>query len=102
MGTHPIFESDFDCLTDMGDALENGYDNEAYQDYTDDNEIIILYLGWKRSGKTTIKERVFDGLQQNQIHYVELTNDVRVYKVSNSFAKIRIVDYPGSKDFVDE
>lgn len=40
----------------MGDLLDNAYDNEAFQDETDDNEIIILYLGWKRSGKTTIKE----------------------------------------------
>merc|ERR1711892_1050951 len=31
MGTHPIFESDFDCLTDTNNAFESG------QQYTDGN-----------------------------------------------------------------
>ena len=40
---------------------EHAYENDAYQsDDIDDNEIIILYLGWKRAGKTTIKEVFFE------------------------------------------
>ena len=44
---------------------EHAYENDAYQsEDIDDNEIVILYLGWKRAGKTTIKEvnleNVFD------------------------------------------
>merc|ERR1711976_653968 len=33
MGTHPIFESDFDCLTDMNDTLDdqNGINNDAFE-----------------------------------------------------------------------
>ena len=30
-------------------------DNEAFHDDTE-NEIIVLFLGWKRSGKSSIKE----------------------------------------------
>jgi len=82
---------------------EHAYENDAYQsDDIDDNEIIILYLGWKRAGKTTIKERVFDGLVPGQINYVELTTETKVSRVENSFTKIRIVDYPGSRDFQSE
>jgi len=35
MGTHPIFESDFDCLTDMADLateieqMQNAFDDEV-------------------------------------------------------------------------
>jgi Ras-related GTP-binding protein C/D len=84
----------------MADSLA---DSLAYEnDDNDENEIIILYLGWKRSGKTTIKERVFDGLQSNQINYVELTQDVIVTRFTQSFAKIRIIDYPGCKNFLDD
>jgi len=31
MGTHPIFESDFDCLTDTERACQPGYGNFAQQ-----------------------------------------------------------------------
>jgi len=31
-----------------------------------------------------------------------LNNEVRVSKVANSFAKMRVIDYPGSKNFIDE
>ena len=45
---------------------EHAYENDAYQsDDIDDNEIIILYLGWKRAGKTTIKEVFFEITNEN-------------------------------------
>merc|ERR1712227_184079 len=47
MGTHPIFESDFDCLTEMSDGFYNSnwdqtdqnqvYDNQAYSNSYDPN-----------------------------------------------------------------
>ena len=45
---------------------------------------------------------MFDGLQSNQINYVELTQDVIVTRFTQSFAKIRIIDYPGCKNFLDD
>jgi hypothetical protein len=44
----------------INEGFNNDFNNDfqAYQNDNDvdDNEIIILFLGWKRSGKTTIKE----------------------------------------------
>ena len=61
-------------------------------------EIILLFLGPRLAGKTTIKERIFDGLQPTQIIYVEQTIEVRVDTQMNAFAKMKIVDFPGMKD----
>merc|ERR1712021_27380 len=30
MGTHPIFESDFDCLTEIKNMAEEGWDDQGY------------------------------------------------------------------------
>ena len=39
---------------------EHAYENDAYQsDDIDDNEIIILYLGWKKAGKPQPKADIF-------------------------------------------
>ena len=50
---------------------EHAYENDAYQsDDIDDNEIIILYLGWKRAGKTTIKEVFFSNLNDESYKFI--------------------------------
>jgi hypothetical protein len=35
------------------------------------------------------------------MNFIELTTEARVQKL-DSFSKMRIIDYPGSKNFVDE
>merc|ERR1712035_250852 len=32
MGTHPVFESDFDCLTEMGDLEDSFLDSEEWRE----------------------------------------------------------------------
>jgi len=31
MGTHPIFESDFDCLTEYGSALRDSHSEKGWK-----------------------------------------------------------------------
>jgi GTPase SAR1 family protein len=71
---------------------------EEKNSHEDLEEIILLFLGPRLAGKTTIKERIFDGLQPTQIIYVEQTIEVRVDTQMNAFAKMKIVDFPGMKD----
>merc|ERR1711970_1597479 len=37
MGTHPIFESDFDCLTDMSESGQNEIGRDEDSDQSDSN-----------------------------------------------------------------
>jgi len=54
MGTHPIFESDFDCLTEyrMGNFFSNLFSNLFGQ-----KELRILILGLDGAGKSKIIRR---------------------------------------------
>merc|ERR1712003_182996 len=49
MGTHPIFESDFDCLTDMGNVFGG-----LFRNLFGKKEMRILMVGLDAAGKTTI------------------------------------------------
>merc|ERR1712130_600247 len=49
MGTHPIFESDFDCLTAMGNVFAN-----LFRNLFGKKEMRILMVGLDAAGKTTI------------------------------------------------
>merc|ERR1712083_381103 len=58
MGTHPIFESDFDCLTDKmaGNAIFNGFD--AFSDQNTDNispqkDVVHIRIQ-QRNGRKTL------------------------------------------------
>merc|ERR1712176_378603 len=55
MGTHPIFESDFDCLTEyrMGNFFSN-----LFRNLIGSKEMRILILGLDGAGKTTILYRL--------------------------------------------
>merc|ERR1712079_100579 len=43
MGTHPIFESDFDCLTDFGSKMQN-----------DEGKVVDLYIPRKCSASNRL------------------------------------------------
>merc|ERR1711992_227423 len=49
MGTHPIFESDFDCLTAMGNVF-----GDLFRNLFGKKEMRILMVGLDAAGKTTI------------------------------------------------
>merc|ERR1712130_1025618 len=49
MGTHPIFESDFDCLTAMGNVFAN-----LFRNLFGKKQMRILMVGLDAAGKTTI------------------------------------------------
>merc|ERR1712131_371995 len=49
MGTHPIFESDFNCLTDMGNVFGG-----LFRNLFGKKEMRILMVGLDAAGKTTI------------------------------------------------
>merc|ERR1711953_698103 len=49
MGTHPIFESDFDCLTAMGNVF-----GDLFRNLFGKKQMRILMVGLDAAGKTTI------------------------------------------------
>merc|ERR1712227_775455 len=53
MGTHPIFESDFDCLTDMGNVFGG-----LFRNLFGKKEMRILMVGLDAAGKTTILNKL--------------------------------------------
>merc|ERR1712025_929563 len=77
MGTHPIFESDFDCLTDyrMGNFFSNLFSNLFGQ-----KELRILILGLDGAGKTTILYRLQVGEVVTTIPTIGFNVETVTYK----------------------
>merc|ERR1711915_103319 len=77
MGTHPIFESDFDCLTDyrMGNFFSNLFSGLFGQ-----KELRILILGLDGAGKTTILYRLQVGEVVTTIPTIGFNVETVTYK----------------------
>merc|ERR1711931_209393 len=77
MGTHPIFESDFDCLTEyrMGNFFSNLFSNLFGQ-----KERRILILGLDGAGKTTILYRLQVGEVVTTIPTIGFNVETVTYK----------------------
>merc|ERR1712189_48153 len=58
MGTHPIFESDFDCLTERRVNVETPARSALNQDNWDAEEKPDEQGTWNRAGESTLKQRV--------------------------------------------
>merc|ERR1712021_67643 len=101
MGTHPIFESDFDCLTEKAQKMTDGFDNENFVNDEMDGTITLLLLGLQRSGKTRIKMRVFDQVPGHGFPYVGPTTEIKCFEIS-CFKKIRVIDIPGDRNFTKD
>merc|ERR1712227_995911 len=73
MGTHPIFESDFDCLTEyrMGNFFSNLFGQK---------ELRILILGLDGAGKTTILYRLQVGEVVTTIPTIGFNVETVTYK----------------------
>jgi GTPase SAR1 family protein len=80
--------------------MSDGMVNDSFK--TDEsNAYTILYLGQRKSGKTTLIQRVFEQLPENHVNLVQPSIDVKVINVQ-SFKNIKIIDIPGSRDFLHE
>merc|ERR1711915_350771 len=88
MGTHPIFESDFDCLTDyrMGNFFSN-----LFSGLFGTKERRILILGLDGAGKTTILYR----LQVGEVVTTIPTIGFNVETVSYKNLKFQVWDLGG-------
>jgi len=56
MGTHPIFESDFDCLTDMDIWAQFGREAQAKKA----NDVSVFFIGAQNGGKSTLIGRLVE------------------------------------------
>merc|ERR1711937_1017213 len=77
MGTHPIFESDFDCLTEyrMGNFFSNLFSN-----LLGNKEVRVLILGLDNAGKTTILYRLQVGEVVTTIPTIGFNVETVTYK----------------------
>merc|ERR1712235_202726 len=73
MGTHPIFESDFDCLTEMGLSLSK----------LGQKELRVLLLGLDSAGKSTILYKLKLDETLNTIPTVGFNVETIKYKKMN-------------------
>merc|ERR1711931_163992 len=88
MGTHPIFESDFDCLTEMGllSLLKSLRAKEP-------KDCRILLLGLDNAGKTTILKQ----LSSEDITQVTPTQGFNIKSVQSSGFKLNVWDIGGQR-----
>merc|ERR1712212_17776 len=88
MGTHPIFESDFDCLTEMGllSLLKSLRAKEP-------KDCRILLLGLDNAGKTTILKQ----LSSEDITQVTPTQGFNIKSVNTSGFKLNVWDIGGQR-----
>merc|ERR1712227_562672 len=87
MGTHPIFESDFDCLTEMGllTILKKLREEER--------EMRILMLGLDGAGKTTVVRK----LLHKDVNVIEPTLGFNIDTVQFDDYNVNVWDVGGQK-----
>jgi len=100
MGTHPIFEADFDCLTENHKmyTLCSG----AYKHFFRKDEYCILILGLDDSGKTTFLEQTkikfskeYRGMQLSKI---TTTVGLNIGKINTQGVKLMFWDLGGQEE----
>merc|ERR1712156_657383 len=68
MGTHPIFESDFDCLTEMANIVESAWLNRAHYEGAMDR-----FQVFKATGKT-FQALAEESLDMDRVEKLESEN----------------------------
>merc|ERR1711953_275720 len=82
MGTHPIFESDFDCLTDSLKMAEHG---AALQTYN--NELVKCLEDLHRKRDEVSKEIKLDETEKEKLEHDIAILHERLQKVNTSLAR---------------
>merc|ERR1711990_311811 len=90
MGTHPIFESDFDCLTEMASGDGSSYDHLFK----------LLVIGDAGVGKSAILVRFSDNVfTDSYINTIGVDFKIRTVEVNGEKVKLQIWDTAGQERF---
>jgi len=90
MGTHPIFESDFDCLTEMASGDGSSYDHLFK----------LLVIGDAGVGKSAILVRFSDNIfTDSYINTIGVDFKIRTVEVNGEKVKLQIWDTAGQERF---
>merc|ERR1712156_1014022 len=87
MGTHPIFESDFDCLTvEMANIVESAWLNRAHYEGAMD-----AYHVFKATGKTAQAQKE-DSLDMDRVAKLETENDTLKKQLADVLARLSKIE----------
>merc|ERR1712032_248039 len=97
MGTHPIFESDFDCLTDK----QSRFKLATMVKFIKPGKVVILLAGRYAGRKALIVKQQDDGVQDRQYGHALVAGIARYpRKVTKDMGKKRITKRCRIKPFV--
>merc|ERR1711976_699962 len=97
MGTHPIFESDFDCLTDNSSRFKLA----TMVKFIKPGKVVILLAGRYAGRKALIVKQQDDGVQDRQYGHALVAGIARYpRKVTKDMGKKRITKRCRIKPFV--
>merc|ERR1712158_15160 len=98
MGTHPIFESDFDCLTDK----QSRFKLATMVKFIKPGKVVILLAGRYAGRKALIVKQQDDGVQDRQYGHALVAGIARYpRKVTKDMGKKRIKDKAGKRKAVE-
>merc|ERR1712130_658883 len=83
MGTHPIFESDFDCLTEMNVSAEYVSTDCEYVSYSAQKEIEAIlswYRNWREEERSEFVRTVSTLIQPQIDHILQVFDNIKIEK----------------------
>merc|ERR1712156_659945 len=86
MGTHPIFESDFDCLTEMANIVESAWLNRAHYEGAMDR-----FQVFKATGKT-FQALAEESLDMDRVEKLESENADLKKKLADVLARLSKIE----------
>merc|ERR1712176_816281 len=86
MGTHPIFESDFDCLTEMANIIESAWLNRAHYEGAMDR-----FQVFKATGKT-FQALAEENLDMERVEKLESENADLKKKLADVLARLSKIE----------
>merc|ERR1712121_430615 len=96
MGTHPIFESDFDCLTDL-----NWIQKDVMVKFMKPGKVVIVLAGRYAGRKALVVKETNDGTQDRMYgHALVAGIDRYPRKVTKSMGKKKIAGRNKMKPFI--
>merc|ERR1712156_1078945 len=86
MGTHPIFESDFDCLTEMANIVESAWLNRAHYEGAMDR-----FQVFKATGKT-FQALAEESLDMDRVEKLKSENADLKKKLADVLARLSKIE----------